>query len=90
MRRSVSNDQEILRWRHIDTTGKHDWFHLLNANEEALSWRLAMLDSAHQHIDMETFLWKGDEGGMRVLAHLLAAADRGVQVRILLDDSFTP
>ena len=49
-----------------------------------------MIDSAHHAIDMETFLWKGDEGGSRVLLHLLAAADRGVQVRILIDDSFTP
>ncbi|QFU76336.1 phospholipase D family protein [Halioglobus maricola] len=77
-------------WRHIDAAGGHDWFHLLNGSEEALAWRLAMIDSAHHQIDMETFLWKEDEAGQKILAHLLAAADRGVQVRVLLDDSFTP
>lgn len=79
-----------LFWRHVDEAGGHDWFHLLNSGREALHWRLAMIDSAHHAIDMETFLWKGDSGGKQVLSHLLAAADRGVQVRLLLDDSFTP
>jgi cardiolipin synthase C len=77
-------------WRHIDNAGESDWFHLLNSHVDALDWRLRMIDSAHHAIDMETFLWKGDRGGAQVLTHLLAAADRGVHVRILLDDSFTP
>lgn len=77
-------------WRHIDEASRSDWFRLLNRGDDALAWRLAMIDSAHQSIDMETFLWKPDEGGMKILLHLLAAADRGVRVRILLDDSFTP
>ena len=77
-------------WRHIDDAVDSDWFYLLNSHVEALDWRLRMIDSAHHAIDMETFLWKGDRGGAQVLTHLLAAADRGVQVRILLDDSFTP
>jgi putative cardiolipin synthase len=77
-------------WQHVSEAGNRDWFYLLNSGEEALAWRLAMIDSAHSAIDMETFLWKPDKAGMRVLAHLLAAADRGVRVRLLLDDSFTP
>lgn len=79
-----------LFWRHIEQAGDHDWFHLLNAYDEALQWRLTMIDSAHHAIDMETFLWKGDRGGRLVLSHLFAAADRGVKVRLLIDDSFTP
>jgi cardiolipin synthase C len=77
-------------WQHISEGHQQDWFHPLNGGEEALNWRLHMIDSAHSAIDMETFLWLPDIGGKRVLAHLLAAADRGVKVRILLDDSFTP
>ena len=76
-------------WRHILEGEEKDWFKLLNTGEQAFRWRLAMLDSAHQSIDMESFLWKPDQSGMQVLAHVLAAADRGVRVRILLDDSFT-
>ena len=75
-------------WQHIDAAGQ-DWFHLLDGNADAMAWRLRMIDSAHHAIDMETFLWKEDELGLRVAGHLLAAADRGVTVRLLLDDTFT-
>ncbi len=77
-------------WRHIDAENRNDWFYALNTPQEAMEWRMRMIDSALDSIDMETFLWKFDDGGLRVLRHLLAAADRGVRVRILLDDSFTP
>ena len=76
-------------WQHVAQEGDSDWFYLLNGGQEALSWRLTMIDSAHTAIDMETFLWKPDRGGLKILSHLLAAADRGVRVRLLLDDSFT-
>ena len=57
-------------WQHVSEAGNRDWFYLLNSGEEALAWRLAMIDSAHSTIDMETFLWKPDKAGMRVLAPL--------------------
>lgn len=76
-------------WRHIDASASHDWFHLLDAGDEAMTWRLHMIDSAHHAIDLETFLWMEDELGLRVVGHLLAAADRGVKIRLLLDDAFT-
>ncbi|WP_165787058.1 phospholipase D-like domain-containing protein [Pseudohalioglobus lutimaris] len=79
-----------LFWRHLEEDRERDWFYLLNDGGEAMQWRLRMIDSAHQAIDLETFLWSGDEGGLRVFNHLLAAADRGVKVRLLIDDSFTP
>ncbi len=76
-------------WQHVDATVGHDWFYLLDAGDDAMTWRLRMIDSAHHAIDLETFLWKEDELGLKVVSHLLAAADRGVKVRMLLDDAFT-
>ncbi len=76
-------------WRRTAEVRPGDWYQVLNTGEEALEWRLRAIDSATVSIDMETFLWKPDRSGAQVLARLLAAADRGVQVRILLDDSFT-
>lgn len=76
-------------WSDIGVVDADEWFSLLNAGEEALQWRLRMIDSAETSIDMETFLWKPDESGGLILAHVLAAADRGVRVRLMLDDSFT-
>jgi len=76
-------------WNDISNAQSGDWFYLLNLGSEALEWRLRMIDSARVSIDLETFLWKPDESGRQILVHILAAADRGVKVRFLLDDSFT-
>jgi putative cardiolipin synthase len=76
-------------WDEISEARDADWFYLLNEGDEAIEWRLRMIDSAQVSIDMETFLWKPDATGLRIMAHLFAAADRGVRVRLLLDDSFT-
>jgi len=77
-------------WRGLgDDALSGDRFHLLNTGQDALQWRLRAIDSASSAIDLQTFLWLDDASGRRVLAHLVAAADRGVRVRVLLDDSFT-
>jgi putative cardiolipin synthase len=76
-------------WNNISAVRSEDWFYLLNVGAEALEWRLRMIDSARVSIDVETFLWKPDESGRQILTHILAAADRGVRIRFLLDDAFT-
>jgi len=76
-------------WTDLAEVRPVPWFRLLNAGPEALEWRLRAIDSATRSIDLETFLWKPDDAGARHLERLLAAADRGVHVRLLLDDSFT-
>jgi len=76
-------------WQDLDDTRSDPWFHLLNSGEDALAWRLRAIDSAADSIDLMTFLWKPDASGLEVLQHLIHAADRGVRVRVLLDDSFT-
>jgi putative cardiolipin synthase len=80
---------ETRYWHEIAAVHPDDWYHVLNSGEEALDWRLRAMDSATVSIDMETFLWKPDTSGTQVVARLLAAADRGVRVRVMLDDSFT-
>lgn len=84
-----SQPVESAWWTALAQARPAPWFHLLNAGSEALEWRLRAIDAATRSIDLETFLWKADQAGSRMIAHLLAAADRGVKVRILLDDSFT-
>ena len=61
-------------------------FTLLDSNEEALRWRLALIDSARYTIDIQYYLWYGDAAGKLVAARLLEAADRGVKVRAIVDD----
>ena len=65
-----------------------DWYALLNDGPSALDWRLRAIDSATESIDLQTFLWTFDTVGALVLDHLVAAAERGVVVKLLVDDTF--
>ena len=59
---------------------------LLTNSIDALLARLALADRAKYSIDLQYYIFHGDATGKLVAQHLLAAADRGVRVRILLDD----
>ena len=61
-------------------------FKLLDRSEDALRWRLALIDAATQSIDTQYYLYHGDSTGLIFTSRLLAAADRGVKVRVLIDD----
>ena len=55
---------------------------------EAFSTRFAIAAFAEKTLDMQYYLWKGDLSGQLLLWRALAAADRGVKVRFLIDDIF--
>jgi putative cardiolipin synthase len=59
---------------------------LVDRSDEALHWRLALIDSAIQSLDVQYYLWKGDAAGDLLGRRLIQAADRGVRVRLLIDD----
>ncbi|MBW2692880.1 MAG: phospholipase D family protein [Deltaproteobacteria bacterium] len=59
---------------------------LVDRSDEALHWRLALIDSATQSVDVQYYLWKGDAAGVLLARRLIQAADRGVRVRMLVDD----
>lgn len=61
-------------------------FKLIDSNEDGLRWRLALIDSARHSIDVQYYLWYGDTAGRLLAKRLLDAADRGVKVRMLVDD----
>lgn len=75
-------------WRELETLRQDDWFYLLNIGSEALDWRLRAIDSAVDSLDLQTFIWELDGSGTAIKQHLLNAAERGVFVRVLVDDSF--
>ncbi len=61
-------------------------FRLLQSSTDALMSRVWLIDHAHHSIDLQYFVFENDATGRLVAQHLLAAADRGVRVRLLLDD----
>ncbi len=64
-------------------------FLLLDRGRDAMSWRLILADAAERSIDAQYFLWKADAAGKVMIQRLLDAAERGVRVRVLIDDSMT-
>ena len=69
--------------------GGDSGFLLMDRGRTALAWRTILADAAEKSIDAQYFLWKDDEAGKIMMQRLLAAADRGVRVRVLIDDSMT-
>jgi putative cardiolipin synthase len=69
--------------------GEDSGFLLLDRGRDALSWRAIFADAAEQSIDAQYFLWKDDDAGKIMMQRLLDAAERGVRVRVLVDDSMT-
>ena len=61
-------------------------FYLLPNGIDALSARLLMADRAERSIDAQYYVIKTDDVGRAFIAALLRAADRGVRVRLLVDD----
>lgn len=58
---------------------------IVEGSEDALDIRLLMIANAKEKIRLATFSMKPDEACMKVCAALYEAAERGVQVEILVD-----
>lgn len=69
----------------VDGPG-HAGFRLISTGPEALDSRLVLIDLAERSIDLQYYIFNGDVSGSLVTDRLLAAADRGVRIRLLLDD----
>jgi putative cardiolipin synthase len=75
-------------WQALSAERDDEWHYLLNDGPTALDWRLRAIDSATESIDFQSFLWTLDTSGKLFLGHIIAAADRGVRIRIIMDDTF--
>jgi len=58
---------------------------LLDHGQDSLLARVHLIRSARHTIDLQTFHFDSDDAGILVLGELKAAAQRGVRVRLLLD-----
>jgi len=62
-------------------------FALMRYGHQAFTARIALADLAQKSIDVQYYIWEADATG-RILAERLArAAERGVRVRVLIDDA---
>ncbi len=60
--------------------------HLLSSGEEALADLIALADHAERTLDIQYYIIHQDDSARMLLHHVRLAADRGVRVRVLVDD----
>lgn len=58
---------------------------ILEQNGEALAERVRLIDQAEERVILSTFDFRSDTAGKQMIAALMAASDRDVQVQILMD-----
>ena len=70
------------------TQAQHDMsaVRLQDNGWDALAQRLALVETAEHSIDIQYYIWNSDASGQYLASRLLAAAERGVHVRVMLDD----
>lgn len=78
---------KVTEW--LDNRTDVNGFYPLMKGFDAFGARLGLMSRAEVSIDAQYFLMKPDDAGLVFAAGMLAAADRGVRVRFLLDDIFT-
>ncbi|KQS05206.1 hypothetical protein ASG11_06075 [Sphingomonas sp. Leaf357] len=61
--------------------------HMLDDGRSAFAARVLLARSATRSLDVQYYIWHGDLSGSLLLEEIHAAADRGVRVRLLVDDN---
>jgi cardiolipin synthase C len=63
--------------------------HPLRDGRDAFAARVLLAEAAERSLDVQYYIWHADTSGTLLFEALRAAADRGVRVRLLLDDANT-
>lgn len=88
---AVTADTTWLGRQFASLAGRHpgeSGFHLLDEGREAFAIRTAVADVAERSIDAQYFIWSDDATGTILMERLVRAANRGVRVRLLVDDIY--
>jgi putative cardiolipin synthase len=61
-------------------------FRLVIGGREAFTARIELADRAERTLDLQYYIWDSDDTGLILAERLIRAADRGVRVRLMIDD----
>jgi len=61
----------------------------INVGADGFRARAQIIDAAQRTLDLQYYIFRGDETGRMLTDHLLRAAERGVRIRVLIDDGDT-
>ena len=79
---SVGRFFEEVAVQHPDKSG----FAIIRHGRKAFTSRIALTELAEKTLDVQYYIWEADATGRIFAQRLIEAADRGVRVRILVDD----
>ena len=79
---SVGEFFEEAAVQHPDESG----FAIIRRGRRAFTARVALTELAEKSLDVQYYIWEADATGRILADRLVQAADRGVRVRVLVDD----
>ena len=87
---ALPQPEETSLWRRIqpqlDGHPGESAFYLLPSGIDAFVARILLIDAAERTLDLQYYIFHGDITPKLVVGRMLAAADRGVRIRLLVDD----
>ena len=69
--------------------GEKTGYRVISIGVDGFLMRMEMINTAERTLDLQYYILHGDESGRLLTDALIRAADRGVRVRLLLDDGET-
>jgi putative cardiolipin synthase len=89
--KALAHPEETAIGRKVDAYAKAhpglSGFRLFASGSAAFTLRVQLANSAQRTLDIQYFIFKDDDTGQLLMSAMLAAADRGVRVRVLMDDT---
>ncbi|MDD5365439.1 MAG: phospholipase D family protein [Gallionellaceae bacterium] len=85
-------DETRLGLAFADAAREHDGqsgFRIVPVGADGFLMRMQMINAAERALDLQYFIFRGDDTGRLLTDAVLHAADRGVRVRVLVDDGET-
>lgn len=87
---SIEDDSTLLaRMFALDAPAGHSAFAPVVSGADAYELRAAMAGLAERTLDLQYYIWGNDLAGRAMLREVLTAAERGVRIRLLIDDIHT-
>jgi putative cardiolipin synthase len=87
---ALSHPEQTRLGQQFDSAAReHDGnsaFRIITVGVDGFAARMQMIESAERTLDLQYFIFRGDQTGQLLTAALRRAADRGVRIRVLVDD----
>jgi putative cardiolipin synthase len=90
---ALAHPEETRLGRQFESAAReHDGnsgFRIIPVGANGFLMRMQMINAAERTLDLQYFIFRGDDTGRLLTDAVLHAADRGVRVRVLIDDGET-